>query len=59
VSANRFGLRLMRKPLNWRLKHHYFALPVELWLSRAQRWLIVRRSLLTGEALSRRLKEVH
>ncbi len=59
TSANRFGLRLMRKPLNWRLKHHYFALPVELWLSRAQRWLIVRRSLLTGEALSRRLKEVH
>ena len=59
TSANKFGLRLLRKPLNWRLKHHCFALPVELWLSMAQRWLIVRRSLLTGEALSRRWKEAH
>jgi anaerobic magnesium-protoporphyrin IX monomethyl ester cyclase len=50
-------LQLLRKPLNWRLKHHRFGLPVELWLSMAQSWLVVRRSLLTGEALSRRWKE--
>ena len=50
TRASKLGLRLLRKPLNWRLKHHCFALPIELWLSMAQRWLIVRRSLLTGEA---------
>jgi len=51
--------KLLRKPLHWRLKHHAFDLPFELWLSMAQQWLIVRRSLLTGEPLSRRLNEVH
>jgi radical SAM superfamily enzyme YgiQ (UPF0313 family) len=53
----KFGLQLIRKPLNWRLKHHFFAMPVELWLSMAQEWLILRRSLLTGEALSRRTSQ--
>ena len=58
-SATKLGLRLLRKPLNWRLKHYCFALPVELWFSMAQHWLVMRRSLLTGEALSRQLKEAH
>jgi hypothetical protein len=53
------GSYVLRKPLHWRLKNHYFKLPVELWLSMAQRWLTVRRSLLTGTALSRRMTEVH
>ena len=46
---------LLRRPLHWRLRHYVFALPWELWLSMAQRWLIVRRSLLTGQPLSHEL----
>ncbi|MBV8551213.1 MAG: B12-binding domain-containing radical SAM protein [Acidobacteriaceae bacterium] len=54
----RMGIRLLRRPLNWRLKHYFFNLPFELWLSMAQQWLVMRRSLLTGEPLGRQLKEV-
>jgi anaerobic magnesium-protoporphyrin IX monomethyl ester cyclase len=43
---------LMREPLHWRLRHHSFGWPVELWLSMARQWLVVRRSLLTGQPLS-------
>jgi hypothetical protein len=53
------GMRWManslRLPLHWRLRHHLFAAPVELWISMAHRWLTVRRSLLTGQPLSREL----
>jgi anaerobic magnesium-protoporphyrin IX monomethyl ester cyclase len=45
-------LGLMRKPLHWRLRHHSFGWPVELWLAMTQQWLVVRRSLLTGQSLS-------
>ncbi|MBV9036336.1 MAG: B12-binding domain-containing radical SAM protein [Acidobacteriaceae bacterium] len=55
----RAGSYVLRKPLHWSLKNHCFELPFELWLSMAQRWLTVRRSLLTGAALSRRMTEVH
>jgi radical SAM superfamily enzyme YgiQ (UPF0313 family) len=55
----RKGLRILQKPLHWRLKHHAFSLPVELWASMAQHWLVVRRSLLTGDPLGRQMKEVH
>lgn len=55
--AGRKGMRLLQKPLHWRLKHHVFALPLELWVSMAQHWLVVRRSLLTGEPLGRQMKE--
>lgn len=48
-------LSLLRRPLHWRLRNYFFALPWELWLSMAQKWLIVRRSLLTGQPLSHRL----
>lgn len=51
--------KLIRKPIHWRLRNHVFDLPFELWLSMAQHWLTIRRSLLTGEPLSRRLNEVH
>jgi anaerobic magnesium-protoporphyrin IX monomethyl ester cyclase len=54
----RKGLRLLQKPLHWRLKHHAFSMPVELWASMAQHWLVVRRSLLTGDPLGRQMKEV-
>jgi radical SAM superfamily enzyme YgiQ (UPF0313 family) len=46
-------LSIVRQPLCWRLRHSFFDLPLELWLSMAQRWLVVRRSLLTGQGLSR------
>lgn len=42
----------VRRPLHWRLRHHLFSAPVELWVSMAHRWLTVRRSLLTGQPLS-------
>jgi hypothetical protein len=48
-------LALLQKPLHWRLRNHFFDFPLELWVSIAQQWLIVRRSLLTGEALSHSL----
>ena len=48
-------LSLLRKPLHWRIRHHYFRLPLELWLAFAKEWLVVRRSLLTGDPLSRSL----
>ncbi len=54
-SAGRRVIQLLRQPLHWRLRHYFFALPWELWLSMAQKWLIVRRSLLTGQPLSRDL----
>ena len=55
----RKGVRLLQKPLHWRLKHYMFGFPVELWASMAQHWLVVRRSLLNGEPLGREMKEVH
>jgi anaerobic magnesium-protoporphyrin IX monomethyl ester cyclase len=56
--ATRWMAGLMRKPLHWRLKRHFFHWPVELWISMAKQWLVVRRSLLTGVALSRDLRGV-
>jgi len=50
------AVSIIRQPLLWRLKHSFFDLPLELWLSMARHWLIVRRSLLTGQALSRVLR---
>jgi anaerobic magnesium-protoporphyrin IX monomethyl ester cyclase len=52
-------LDLVRQPLHWRLRHHWFHLPLELWIFMTRQWLTVRRSLLTGTALSRRLTEAH
>jgi radical SAM superfamily enzyme YgiQ (UPF0313 family) len=49
--------RALRKPLHWRIQRHFFQWPVELWISMAQQWLTMRRSLLTGEPLARSLSE--
>lgn len=49
--------RLMRRPLHWRIRNHFFSWPLELWLVMAQRWLVVRRSLLTGQPLSHHLSK--
>jgi radical SAM superfamily enzyme YgiQ (UPF0313 family) len=48
-------LGIVRKPLHWRLQRCFFSWPFELWFSRAKQWLVVRRSLLTGQPLSREL----
>jgi radical SAM superfamily enzyme YgiQ (UPF0313 family) len=51
----RSAVQIVRKPLHWRLRTHFFRLPLELWISMASRWLVVRRSLLTGVALGHSL----
>ena len=51
-AAFRWLTGMLREPLHWRLRNHFFDWPVELWLSMAKQWLVVRRSLLTGQALS-------
>ena len=53
--ALQIGFGLLRKPLHWRLRHHFFRWPLELWVSAAQRWVVMRRSLLTGEPLGHSL----
>jgi anaerobic magnesium-protoporphyrin IX monomethyl ester cyclase len=53
--ASRFLFKWFRKPLAWRVRNHCFRLPVELWMAFVRRWLVMRRSLLTGRALSYRL----
>jgi len=45
------------KPLAWRVRTSCFRCPIELWLAFARRWLIIRRSLLTGRGLSFRLEK--
>jgi radical SAM superfamily enzyme YgiQ (UPF0313 family) len=56
-GLTRWMMAVLRKPLHWRLRWHFFQWPVELWISMARQWLVVRRSLLTGVALSRSLRE--
>jgi anaerobic magnesium-protoporphyrin IX monomethyl ester cyclase len=51
----RSALNLARKPLHWRLRHAFFDWPFELWLSKANERLVMRRSLLTGQPLTREL----
>lgn len=55
--AARSLINLLRKPLHWRLRYYFFHLPLELWLSMAKEWLNIRRSLLTGDPLSRSLAQ--
>jgi hypothetical protein len=57
-AAMQIGLTLLRKPLQWRLRHHYFLWPLELRVSAARRWVVMRRSLLTGVALGHSLSGV-
>jgi radical SAM superfamily enzyme YgiQ (UPF0313 family) len=49
--AERVLLRSFRTPLTWRLKHQFHGWPLELWLYRMRKRLVMRRSLLTGEKL--------
>jgi len=54
-AAVKSVLSLLRKPLHWRLRNHSFEWPVELWLSVARKWMVMRRSLLTGQPLAQTL----
>jgi radical SAM superfamily enzyme YgiQ (UPF0313 family) len=49
--AGRLLFDWFRKPLEWRVKNYSFRWPVELWLAFVRRWLVMRRSLLTGRGL--------
>lgn len=51
-------LHTLRRPLRWRMKHHFFRVPLELWLVAAKNWLTVRRSLITGQSLGNRLERI-
>jgi anaerobic magnesium-protoporphyrin IX monomethyl ester cyclase len=51
-AAVRSILSVARRSLHWRISHSFFDWPLELWLSMAKHWLVVRRSLLTGQSLS-------
>jgi radical SAM superfamily enzyme YgiQ (UPF0313 family) len=53
--AMQSALSLLCKPLHWRLRNHFFGCPVELKVSMARRWMVMRRSLLTGQPLSQTL----
>jgi len=55
--ALRSVLRLVRRPLHWRLRYSFFYWPLELWLLMVKQWLVVRRSLLTGQELSHEIAE--
>jgi radical SAM superfamily enzyme YgiQ (UPF0313 family) len=49
--ATRLWLRLLRKPLSWRLRRQFFRWPVELWFYPLRQRVAMRRSLLTGQEL--------
>jgi len=51
----RMLLTATRRPLHWRLRNSFFRWPLELGISMARRWLVVRRSLITGQPLSHEL----
>ncbi len=53
--ATKAAFGLSRKLLHWRFQHYEFKFPLELWLAATESWLTVRRSLLTGQPLSRKL----
>jgi anaerobic magnesium-protoporphyrin IX monomethyl ester cyclase len=46
-----------RTPIRWRLRKSFFRCPVELWVGSARRWLVVRRSLITGQPLTLELSK--
>ncbi len=56
-SPFRLFLQALEKPVHWRMKHHFFKLPLELWLLKTRERLAMRRSLLTGQALGHSLGE--
>jgi radical SAM superfamily enzyme YgiQ (UPF0313 family) len=50
--------RALGAPLRWRLRRNQYSFPWELWVARTTERLVTRRSLLTGQPLSREMREV-
>lgn len=50
--------RLLGAPVRWRIGRSRYSFPWELWLSRTAEKVVTRRSLLTGQALAERTREV-
>jgi anaerobic magnesium-protoporphyrin IX monomethyl ester cyclase len=50
-GLRRSALRALQRPLYWRLERQRFGWPMELWLMRAKKRLVLRRSLVTGRSL--------
>jgi radical SAM superfamily enzyme YgiQ (UPF0313 family) len=53
------ALDCVRTSLRWRMRHMFFSWPVELWASSLKRSIVIRRSLLTGQALSDEFARSH
>jgi anaerobic magnesium-protoporphyrin IX monomethyl ester cyclase len=50
--------RALGAPIRWRIGSSRYSFPWELWVSRAAKKIVTRRSLLTGQKLSERMEEV-
>ena len=50
-------LRVARKPLHWRIRKSFFGWPIELWIAAAKQRLVIRQSLITGQALTTNLAQ--
>ena len=50
--------RLLGTPVRWRIGKSRYSFPWELWLSRTAEKVVTRRSLLTGQPLAARTREV-
>lgn len=50
--------RALGAPIRWRIGNSRYSFPWELWVSRAANKIVTRRSLLTGQQLSERMREV-
>jgi anaerobic magnesium-protoporphyrin IX monomethyl ester cyclase len=45
-------------PIRWRIGRNRYSFPWELWIARAAERVVTRRSLLTGQKLAERMREV-
>jgi len=50
--------RALGAPIRWRIGGNRYSFPWELWVSRAVEKAVTRRSLLTGQKLSERIRDV-
>jgi anaerobic magnesium-protoporphyrin IX monomethyl ester cyclase len=55
--ARRNVRRVLGAPIRWRIGNNRYSFPWELWVSRTLENVVTRRSLLTGQALSKETQE--
>jgi radical SAM superfamily enzyme YgiQ (UPF0313 family) len=53
AKRRRVFAEMVRRAIDWRMRNHWFAWPVELWIAHLRKYLVMRRSLLTGRPLVR------